>query len=127
MEPTRETVNFETVHGHKITVKSYATGGESKEVRNILSQGVSMGYDEITHEPKLGGFDSKFASLATDKLIELMVISVDGNTDKILERVMDLRDEDCNEVTARLNEITGLLGKKKEEIEEKSLSTQKIE
>lgn len=115
----RETVNFETKHGHKLVFKAYVTGKEGKEVQGVLAQGVEMTYDEITGKPKLGSFDPQFAALATDKLIEIMVVSVDGNVDDLVGRVENLRKEDYDGIVAKLNDMTELLGKKKEDVEEK--------
>jgi hypothetical protein len=62
-------------------------------------------------EQEVTGFKGAVLAEAQDSAIRLVVVSVDGQTDDVVNRVLDLPAQDYKEVIAAINEVTE--GKKK--------------
>jgi hypothetical protein len=62
-------------------------------------------------EQEVTGFKGTVLAEAQDSAIRLVVVSVDGQTDNVVDRVLDLPSQDYKEIIAAINEVTE--GKKK--------------
>ena len=96
----RPTKEITTPGGHKVTVKEYLTAREVNGVLKSLfqDQSVSAG----SSDPKLSllvGIERNI------KLVEIAVISLDGSTENLPDRLQDLPS---SEYTAILSEVQGL-------------------
>lgn len=100
--PTRE---ITTKGGHRVVLKTYATGRESAEIQAVFMR--SAKYHLEGNEMKMDGFDPSVTIEANGKSFELLVVSVDGETDDIENRVYNLPTEDCDDVLAAIEEATG--------------------
>ena len=83
----RPTEQLTTVNGHIAVLKSFITGSEQRDIASLVDS------------------ENKFATI--DKLMELIVISIDGETDSIVKRILDLQSQDTLEIMGRCNEIVG--------------------
>lgn len=95
-------------NGHKIIMKPFITG---REKRSISEKYIQAAVIDDQGKLKLGSPDIQL-NAATDQAILVTVISVDGNSDDIINRVLNLPSRDMIEVVERMNEITD--NKKKE-------------
>lgn len=107
----RETKTITTPVGkQKVEVYTYLTGREKREITDIfLSQAkLSLSGDDV----KADDFSGDVMNQANDKAIKLLIASVDGKKENILDAVLDMRDEDYQFIVEQLNEIQSP-GKKK--------------
>lgn len=95
------------VTGKKVVIRGYASGRIKQAISAIYLRGSSI----ETTATKDGEEQSKqvtnaiVGQEATNKAIELMVISVDGLTDNILDRILDLQEDDFDFVIAEVDKV----------------------
>ncbi len=106
----RPTRSITTTGGHVVVFRSYATGREKNEIEAMYM--VATKYSMDGTSPKLEGFDPNIMSQAAEKSISLLVVSLDGATEDLTNRVLDLPSDDYDEIVAALEQVTG---KKKSE------------
>ena len=91
--------------GFKVVMKEYLTGRERRQVKNALfgtSNFEVKGKDVTSDKIPFTNTDA-----SSDKSIELMVVSIDGRTENVLDIVLDeLPDEDYDMVMAKIEEHT---------------------
>lgn len=83
----RETKEVE-IKGHKLVVLTYITGRELQETQRALMEQLELsqngGKAEVT------GLNGAMMLTQSNKYIEIIVKSVDGKTEKVLDEVLDL-------------------------------------
>lgn len=104
----RETKEFKTSGGHTIVHKTYATGREYNEIQNIYLKDAKV--NVIGGVTRIEGFSANTDYETNKKAIELLVVSVDGDTSTFIEKILDLPVKEFNEAIDVLND---LMGKKK--------------
>jgi hypothetical protein len=113
-QDTRATVEYKLKSGnHTVTLKEYLTGREKRAVKNALWTGKSMKIKDGKGESDPVPMEDIDAS--TNRTIELMVVAIDGKTDNILDRVLDMRDRDYDDVLEKIEELTGPIDDSKKE------------
>jgi len=106
----RPTKVLETpIDKHKIEVKSWVSGGEMEQIQGVWLEGMEMQVGEET-QPKVKGSQ---LTTANHKLIELLVVKFDDSADGILEKVLDMKNDDYQFLVAELNTITNPSAEKK--------------
>lgn len=108
----RETKKIKVPSGVELEMKTYITGGEAREISNVFLEGVEIAVDE-SGTAKAPAISAEKSSKAQDKAIEMLVVSVNGSKENILQSVLDLRKEDFNFIVSELDEIQNGLGEKK--------------
>lgn len=106
METTRETKTLTTKNGHVVVYKAWISGGEYNALQSVWLKDtkLTMGADGKTH---IEGFTGMLEQEAQKKLMELLVVSVNEKTDKVVSLIEDMQLEDYNEVVDALNSISG--------------------
>jgi len=107
----RETIELVTpVGGHKVVIKAWLSGRERRNVRSVYLENVRLSGNKESVEDKEVGtsydFEGSIVHKLQDVAIQNVVLSVDGHTDNLLDRVLDMRDEDTNFVIDEINKIT---------------------
>lgn len=111
---TRATVEYKLKSGnHVVTLKEYLTGREKRAVKNALWTGKSMKIKDGKGESDPVPMEDIDAS--TNKTIELMVVAIDGKSENILDRVLDMRDRDYDDILEKIEELTGPIDDSKKE------------
>jgi hypothetical protein len=111
MERATKTVKISD--GRIVEIYTYITGRESREIQQIFLEGTKIHFDGI------GGtapseIDASLAMKAQDKALELLVISLDGEKEKVVDKILDLPKEDYEKVVGAVSEIqNGLSSEKK--------------
>ena len=103
------TIQIETPKGkHKLVLKEWITGRDMRELKDIY---LKVGNIDASGQ---GMIDIKPEVLnqAENKSVELVVISVDEKTDKVLETILDMPSEDTTFVLLKVAEIAGFSKKK---------------
>lgn len=101
----RPTVEITTQGGHTIVTKSYATGREANIIKSVYIESIKASV--VGNVAKIDSVDLQAEERAINKMIELMVVSVDGVSDDILNQVLDLPQQDYNMIVEKLDELTG--------------------
>jgi hypothetical protein len=103
--PERPTQDFETSGGCKLVLREYITGAENREIRSIYMRALKGDAKD--------GDVSKVEFEADNKAIELVVVSLDGASSDIVNRVLALPLPDFKQVIEQITERVE--GKKKSE------------
>jgi len=99
----RETTKFKTpVDKHEVEIYTYLTGGESEQIQDVMFDSVNM---EIGTEVG-GNIKGSVMRKSSDKTLEIMLVSIDGETDDLLKKIKDFRKEDYKFAVEKINEIT---------------------
>lgn len=93
---------------HTIKVKTYCTGGEFNQIQSVYLRSAKI--NVIGSTPQVAGFTAEVELEATKKAVELLVVSIDGSTDDVIQKVEDLPYQEYAEI---VDEINTLIGKKK--------------
>lgn len=102
----RETRIITTENGHEVEIKTFLTGRELRDIDQVFLDGMKFESDK----DQLGKIDIKgySGSLLTkkgEKAIEVAIISLDGSPDDIVNRILDLRGKDYNEITKAIDKM----------------------
>ncbi len=100
----RETKIIETPIGKdKVEVKTYLNGREKRQLTNIyLSGDIQVSLEN--HDVK--GIKPEFMDKAQDLAWSLVVVSINGSKENIVDTILDMRSEDYDFVVAAVNDIT---------------------
>lgn len=102
----RETVQFKTKSGkHTAELLTYLTRRERRQVTQAL-----FGTKELAIDGKndvKASINMAATGLAEDKTIELALVELDGSKENILERYLDLPDQEADEIKGKIDELTG--------------------
>lgn len=97
----RETKKLKTPGGKEVELKTYLTARERNELRAVFLNGIAI-EPSSTQIKEISG---AVVDEAERKLIELAVVSYDGNRENILERLLDSTPEEYDFVVAEANKI----------------------
>lgn len=112
MADTRPTVEYKLKSGrHVIVLQEYLTGREQRAIKNALWVGKTMQLKDGKGETEALPMDQM--DVSTDKTIELMVVSIDGNSKDILNQVLEFRDQDYNDLLDKIEEMTSPVSNEK--------------
>lgn len=101
----RPTKTFKTDKGHEIELYTYATGREFQAIQNALIGSMDLGIEG--QEPKVESIDFEKQTEANNEAIKTLVVSVDGEEEDVLDKVLDLPSDDYQEVLDKVNDLTG--------------------
>lgn len=109
----RETFEIVTPEkGIKVVLRSWITGREKQKIDGAMFKGVGTTGDGKTLRPTLS--DTMIADQENASL-EAVVVEVDGNTTKVVERVLNMRVKDYEYVLKEVSRIVdGDIPEKKE-------------
>ena len=108
----RETKEIKTPSGVDVTIYTYLTGGEMRDLQRVLLKGVEIA-DMTNPAPDLKGFKAETMLEAQDYLLKVLVVSVNGITDNIGKTILDMRQTDTQFILDALNSISGEWNDKK--------------
>lgn len=99
----RETKEIITpIDNHKVVLKSWLTGGEKRSITNTMFENTSFSSQDLKDFNLKGEMLSKIQ----DESIKMVVVSVDSNSENVLEKILDMKSEDYDYVLNRCTEIT---------------------
>lgn len=101
----RETIKFTTKSGqHTAEIVSFFTRRERRAIKNAL-----FGDKEIAVDGKSdvkASVNMAATDTAEDETIRVGILKLDDSTENIVERFLDLPDEEADEIKAKLDEAT---------------------
>jgi len=104
-----ENRELKTTSGRVVILKEFITARDMRVLKGMYMEMASFDQKGASSFK----VDAKKANEIEDKTIELVVISIDGTTEGIVELMMELPAKDYNEIFEAVQEVTGL-DKKKE-------------
>jgi len=107
----RETKKLVTKQGTEYEVKAYLTGKEFHAYQSAPQAAMKvkarMSDDGRGVQPEFGEIDMPAMTKASEyKLIEVGIVSLAGSSDKVLERALDLRRDEYEEIVKSLDFLT---------------------
>ena len=100
-----ETKTIETPIGkQKVELKCWLTGRDRRAIDSVFYEDVKIGM--VDNKPDVDGFKGSLINKAQDRLLEVIVVSVDGVTEGCLDKVLEMREDDFNFVLKEVEEIT---------------------
>jgi|SRR6056297_1723178 len=98
----RETKTIKTPGGFKVELKSYITGREQQEIEKALYRTMKVKGSNVNK-----GYEMDTGDLTVQKNIGIsnVVVSVDGQKDRLVDRILDLRSSDYNFVLKKVDEV----------------------
>jgi len=100
----RETREVIMPSGKKVKIKTYLTYGEWREIQSVYLDNVKIGVD-TEGKTKLDDIDASVTYKAQNKVIEILVVSINDNTKDVLKQFMDLSKSDVDMVLPELSKI----------------------
>lgn len=98
-----ETRIIETPKGHKIEVKTYLTGRDVRRLQLLTLKDKEV---KVGEEPTAQNtFTAENLFLIQDELLNVFVVSVNGNQEKCVDTILDFDNEETDFIT---KEITSL-------------------
>lgn len=88
------------VLGKKVVLRGYITGRIKQEIQGVMLSSVK----EVSAE-QATKFDGTAALAATNKALELIVLSVDGKSERVLDAVLDLPEQDFDYIKAEVDKV----------------------
>ena len=100
----RETHKIKTpVNKDELELKSWITGREKRDLRNVFLKEMNFSLDKESKDKKI---DVSKVEEAEDNTIKLIVISINGKKEKILNTILSMRSADYDFVIEEINKIT---------------------
>jgi len=89
----RDTLTIKTPkQGHSIVIKTYLTGREKRKVLSVFTK--EMKIELVGGQPKPEGMNASLVENYENSAINETVISIDGNIDDLINRILDMPSED---------------------------------
>lgn len=107
----RETKTIETpINGHKVVIREWITGRERRELRRPFTEHMKVKSDR-TGKAKVDLENTgKIIEQVEDNLIKMVVESVDGKEEGVLDAILDMREKDFNFVMEEIEKASGGAG-----------------
>jgi len=103
----RPTQIIETpVDKHKVEIKTYVSGGEMEQIQGVWLGSMEMEIKPGEQTPKMPKIKGSLISQANHKTIEVLVVSIDGKKEDILQGILDMQHKDYQFVIDELNKMT---------------------
>jgi len=102
----RETKEIVTpVDKHKVVIKAWITGREKRALGRPFLSGMKFSVTE--GEPKAEDINpGELMEKAENIAIETIVVSVNGQTEKIVDKILDMKEKDYEFVKSEINKVT---------------------
>lgn len=103
---TRETKTITTPTGNQtVVLNTYITGREYEYVQAPLFESMSLAPSPIG-EVNMNGFNIAKVNESTHRMLEKIIVSVDGSTDSVLDKILDMQHSDYQFIVDTVNELS---------------------
>lgn len=101
----QENIEFKTTTGeHTAVLRPFITRKHRRQINNALFAGKEFKVQQGKEPEASVSMDE--TQNAEDKTIEIMLISLDGSEENMLDRYLELPDNEAAEIKAKIDEIT---------------------
>jgi hypothetical protein len=102
----RETKEITTPLGHKVVLRSYLTGREANELKAVMFSAVKMNMDDVqSGKIGVGEVPGTFLVEQEKKALDILLVSLDGDTNAPVDKLLDLPSTEYDAVVKAVNEI----------------------
>ena len=102
----RESKEFTTPAGNKVALRTYLTGKESNELKAIMYADLKIdATDAASGKVALADIPAGFMIAQEKKLMDFLVVSVNGDTSAPIDKLEDLPEAEYNAVLAEVQKI----------------------
>lgn len=101
----------------KIKLKTWLTGFEKRKIQNVWFEATKFNLEKGMKNATMDGLSGAILPKAQDVAIEVVVESIDGNKENILETIGNMHEKDFDFVLAEIDKVSKpepMDGKKKE-------------
>jgi len=99
-------ITVETPFGkNKIELKPWITGAEAEYINEPLMESLGVSPNMESKGAELSKIDMKKVAVMNRRTIEKFVVSVDGNTEKVVDLVLGLHESDTDFVHEKIAEL----------------------
>lgn len=98
----RETKKFTTTSGKEVEIKTYLTKGERDLLRNILAEGRNVALKGEDQEETI---PMTTMMKYQDESVKIAVVSFEGSSENVFERIQNSRAEDYDEILAETEKM----------------------
>lgn len=100
-----ETTTIETpLEKHKVELKKSLTGRDRRAIQSVYYEDLDI---EVNQQaPEMKGIKGTVVNKAQDRTFETVVISIDGSKENIVDKILDMRDDDFDFIVKEINKIT---------------------
>ncbi len=102
MRPTQEIIT--PVGKNKILIKEWMTGREQEYIQEPIINAVSFRQNE-RGTADMTDFKTSAISESTHRTVEMMVVSIDGKPENILNTALDMHKDDYEFIIAEIEKI----------------------
>jgi hypothetical protein len=103
----RETRDFTTPGGHVVKLRTYLTGREATQLKELMYGAVKMSVEDATNgKPSINDVPGTFLVEQERKALAFLVVSIDGDTNAPVEKLLDLPSGEYDAVAKEINTIT---------------------
>lgn len=103
----RETKEFITPAGHKVVLRTYLTGRESNDLKSVMFSAIKMNMEDVqSGKVNVGDVPGTFLVEQERKALDILVISIDGDTASPVDKLLDLPATEYDAVKAQIDKIT---------------------
>jgi len=110
MENERETIEVETpIEKHKVVLKKWLTVRERRAILRPYLEGMQFNLKgESGENLEVAGINpADLTEKVENIMIETIIVSVDGDSENVLEKVLNMRTGDWEFLKKKLNEVIG--------------------
>ena len=121
----RETKTIETPNGHEVVIKTWITKRERRKIQNVYYENADFSQkvnpEQVRQQKQESGeveveddemefeldFGPEVMQKSQDTAMEIIVEEIDGESDDVLESLLNLREEDYDYVAEEIDKVTG--------------------
>jgi hypothetical protein len=102
----RQTKEIRLSGGHVVIFKTYLTGREANEIRSVILGTMKMNIGTDASKVDMSGLSGAFVLEQEHKALGYLLVSLDGDTNAPIDKLLELPSDIYNEVIAEVNKIT---------------------
>jgi len=102
----RENTSLTTPAGNTFVLRAYLTGREAAEVKAIMLSSLKMTMSDLeSKKVDMGGLSGEVLAQQERKTLEYLLVSVNGETENAVDKLLDLPSTEYDAVLKKIEEI----------------------
>jgi hypothetical protein len=102
----RETYQFTTPTGTAVVLRSYLSGREASDIKNLMLSSLKMSMSDLENKKiDMGGISGDVIAQQERKTLDYLVVSVNGETENAVEKLLDLPSTEYDAVLKEIEKI----------------------
>lgn len=100
----RETKKITTPKGNEVVMNTYLTGRERRDMQGIFLKDTSI--DGKSGQMEITNFKGSTITEANDFILKSLLVSLNGNTENVFDRVLDLHGDEYDFIKNEVDNIS---------------------